>query len=232
MGPTRKIRFLAFHALLNAVAIMSGSGQIMAANERDTFRAQFVADDMCCQGCAQKVAGQLYAAPGVTSVEADIPNRRVKVTASRTAKLTLERLWRAVEKGKGGPSKLITAEATYTLTRPSQLKPDQRLPPGRYVVEGEQSDDQEAALNVAQRLKTVRGVQHVRVDPAESAFYIRCTSDESVSMWTLAAIMEKAGRIPMTIAGPHGLLRVERTAVQSARAAVAPLPGNTTGGVR
>src|SRR5262245_10993163 len=72
------------------------------------WKVQIVADDMCCNGCAQKIGAQLYAAPGVTAVDADVPNRLVVVTAKPSSKLTAERLWAAVEKGNGGPSKLIT----------------------------------------------------------------------------------------------------------------------------
>ncbi|HEX2474232.1 MAG TPA: heavy-metal-associated domain-containing protein, partial [Lacipirellulaceae bacterium] len=103
--------------LLILAATISANDCCSAAQEHVYINVQITADDMCCQGCAQKVAAQLYAAPGVTTVATDVPNRTVKVTAKPSAKLTLERLWRAVEKGKGGPSKLVTAQATYTLIK-------------------------------------------------------------------------------------------------------------------
>jgi copper chaperone CopZ len=232
MGPAIRLRILSGHTLIIAVVLIPAGDVVMAATERGSLQVQIVADDMCCQGCAQKIAGQLYAAPGVTSVEADIPNRIVKVTANRTAKLTLERLWRAVEKGKGGPSKLITADATYTLTRPGELEPERRLASGRYVIEAPQLGVPADAQSIAKRLYSVRGVQHVSIDAAKSTLLIQSSANEQLSMWILAAIMQQTGSVPATIAGPHGLLNIKRAASQLGRSAAVPSQVNTQGGVR
>jgi copper chaperone CopZ len=232
MRQTIKTRFLPGHILLVAIAAMQTDSLAAAAYERGNFKVQVVADDMCCQGCAQKIAGQLYAAPGVTSVEADIPNRIVKVTANRTAKLTLERLWRAVEKGKGGPSKLITAEATYTLIRPDKLKPEQRLPAGQYVIRAPELGDQTAAERIATQLSSIRGVLHMRIDATTNSLIIQSTVDEPLSMWTLCAVLQQEDKVPATIGGPHGLLTIERSVSRQANSGAFPSQANAQGEVR
>ena len=118
------------------VAIVGLNTSTIAVAQQTVFKVQIVADDMCCKGCAQKVAAQLYAAPGVTSVQADVPNRLVTVTAKPSPKLTVERLWQAVEQGKGGPSKLVTPQATYVLFRAESLPAEQRLPIGPLFTRG------------------------------------------------------------------------------------------------
>ena len=47
------------------------------------------------------MAGQLYAAPGVTDVDADLNNKTVVVTVSQQKGATLEQLWQAAVAGEG-----------------------------------------------------------------------------------------------------------------------------------
>ena len=82
---------------------------VQAAVPPGSYQVQIVAADMCCKGCVQKVTGQLYAAPGVMEVSANLENRTVVVTVSQK-KVTLEQLWQAVAAGKGGPTQLTTVK--------------------------------------------------------------------------------------------------------------------------
>ena len=175
-----------------------------------------MADEMCCKGCAQKVAAQLYALPGVTAVQADVPNRLLNVTAKPSEKLTLERIWQAVEKGKGGPSKLVTDQATYVLTRPESLKPEQRLPAGRYSLQIRSMENKDAAQRIANQLYKVHGVQKVSVDLAESTLFVQSTNGVVISLWNLATAAERAQSEPVSVGGPYGLLTIERAAESQA----------------
>ena len=97
------------------VGLIGKSAQ--AATPQGAYQVQIFAEDMCCKGCAQKVAGQLYAAPGVTAVDANLKTKTVVVTVSQQKGATLEQLWQAVAAGEGGPTKLTTADATFTFAR-------------------------------------------------------------------------------------------------------------------
>ena len=154
------------HRLTATIAVFAismswlSSSATHAAAQGATERIQIVAPAMCCKGCAQKVAAQLYTAPGVSNVEADVPSHTVTVTFKPSPKLTLGGLWLAAEKADGKPSKLVTPQATYTLQRPEQLQLTEPLAPGRYWVVVQQlatndgaASDFEAALCRAWREK-------------------------------------------------------------------------------
>jgi len=219
------------HALRSCAIVMVASllGQNAlnkATAQTPVVKVQIVADEMCCHGCAQKVAAQLYAAPGVRSVEADVPSRVVTITAKRSPKLTLERLWSAVEKGKGSPSKLMTSQATYALKRSASLKPDQRATSGRYSLTVLTMTNKESAQQIANNLYAVRGVKGVSVDVAKRTLFVESAAKTILSPWNLAAAVESAHHEPTAILGPHGLLTIERpvsadseTAVRSTRPA-------------
>jgi len=64
-------------------------------------QVQIVAEDMCCQGCARKVSGQLYAARGVKEVGVDMTTHTVTVSLPESKAATLGQLWHAVERGDG-----------------------------------------------------------------------------------------------------------------------------------
>ncbi|HEY3394799.1 MAG TPA: heavy metal-associated domain-containing protein [Lacipirellulaceae bacterium] len=194
-----------FAATLSALA-----GQL-AAKEAAHIEVRIVADDICCQGCAQKVAAQLYAAPGVTDVQTDVPQRLVKITAKPSAKLTLERLWRAVEKGKGAPSKLITPQATYTLTNVEQVRPSKRLPAGRYVLKVAKPQPQHTAdfHPIIESLRSMPGVEHVDLDMSQHTITIQSSSNQPLSEWALVRVVKQAGSVPVRVSGPFGSLAIE-----------------------
>ena len=216
-------------ALIAALAIAAAPR--MAAAQQGVLEVQIVADKMCCKGCAQKVAAQLYALPGVTSVDADVPNRLVTVTAKPSPKLTPDRLWRAAEQGKGGPSKLVTPRAAYVLTRAENLKPEQRYSAGHYSLEVRSLQDNEAVQTIANQLYAVRGVEHVSID-ANRRLLIQSKKDASLSPWALAGAAEQARGDLIAIGGPHGVLTIERLADQQTATAARSTYPQVQGGIR
>jgi copper chaperone CopZ len=196
---------------LLVVAIVALNNCRIAKAQQPVFKVQIVADDMCCKGCAQKVAAQLYAAPGVTSVQADVPNRLVTVTAKPSPKLTVERLWQAVERGKGGPSKLIAPQATYVLFSAESLPPEERLDQGRYSLKAEAIHNKESAQLIANRLYAIQGVRNVTVDIDERKLSFQSTDGAVLSPWTIATAAEQVQGRPTAVAGPYGVLVIERS---------------------
>lgn len=226
-------RFAPFKMFWALVAALAGYGAAtIAVAQQGVFKVQIVADYMCCQGCAQKVAAQLYAAPGVTSVEADVPNRLVTVTAKPSPKLTVERIWFAVEKGKGGPSKLVTADVTYVLIRPDKLKPEQRLPVGQYSLEVRSMQDKEVAQKIANQLHAIRGVENVSVNIAQRTLFVRTANGAFLSPFALATAADRAQSEPIAIGGPYGVMTIERATEAKPATAVRPAYPQVQGEVR
>jgi copper chaperone CopZ len=207
--------------VLAMALILSGASSALAATD-GPFYVQIVASEMCCKGCAQTVAAQLYSLPGVTDVRADVPNRLVSVTAKPSPKLTLERIWQAVEKGKGRPSKLVTRQATYVMSPQQSLKPEQRLPAGRYSLLMSSIENRDTAQRVADELYKIGGVQRVSVDIAQSTFFVQSANGVSISPWALGTAAERAQGEPVSIGGPYGLLTIERPVESKAAAAGVP----------
>lgn len=227
-----RFRLFQFSTMIAVVVLLCPSSLTNAAAPQNVLKVQVVADDMCCKGCAQKVAAQLYATPGVTSVEADIPNRLVSITAKPSPKFTLELIWQAVEKGKGGPSKLVTADTTYVLTRSENLNPEQRLAAGRYSLEVRNMEDKEVAKKIANQLYTVRGVESISVDMAQRMLFVQAANGATVSPWALASAVERAQGEPLAVAGPYGVLTVERSLVAKPVAAARSASSQAQGEVR
>ncbi len=217
--------------LLSAAIIHSASAA-RAANSGGSFQVKILAEAMCCSGCAQNVSAQLYAAPGVTSVETDVPNRFVTITAKPSPKLTLERLWRAVEKGKGNPSKLTTSTATYVLTRPENIPSEERLETGRYSIEVRSLQDKVMAQKIANQVYAIRGVQSASVDLAQRRLFVESAKEVVISPWDLAAAADRAQSEPIAIGGPHGVLTIERPTNAKPTMAVKPTYPQIQGGIR
>jgi copper chaperone CopZ len=228
MDPSRnnRLRFAATVATL-AATLSPLAGQL-AAKEETHIEVRIVANDMCCQGCAQKVAAQLYAAPGVTDVRTDVPKRLVKITATPSSKLTLERLWRAVEKGKGAPSKLITSEATYTLMKPEEFE---RLSPGEYLIELAEFDSADLHATTLLLRKTYSASQ-INLDDSRRVLTLQTGSDESLSEWALLRLVKQVGNVPVRIAGPSGSLEIEYATESRHRTAAHQLKPGIRGDVR
>ena len=187
MDQTRRITVRFAISIATFVAGVAAHNCCLATQDARHIEVQIVADEMCCKGCAQKVAAQLYAAPGVTAVTADVPKRIVKITAKPSPKLTLERLWRAVEKGKGAPTKLITAQATYTLTKAELLPPSERLAAGHYVIKVADWRDTAEMQRMITHLRAMPGVQRVDLDMPQQTLIIQSPTNQPVSESALCA---------------------------------------------
>jgi len=184
-------------------------------------QVQIVADGMCCNGCAQKVGAQLYTAPGVSNVQADVPNRLVTITFRPSQKLTLGGLWAATERADGKPSKLVTLQATYTLQHPEQLKLSEPLQPGRYwIVVEKLTTDQETEKAIKQ-LTAIRGVKTANCDRASRTFFVETAPNEVLSPWSALAAMEQSGHTAESVMGPFGLFSVERVKARAVPATAA-----------
>lgn len=189
-----------------------------AAVQTAMEKIQIVAPAMCCQGCAQKVAAQLYAAPGVFNVEADLATHTVTITYKPTPKLTLGGLWLAVENADGKPSKLVTSKATFTLQRPEQLNLSEPLAPGRYWLVVQQGESGIGAQSISKHLQMLRGVKNVTLDAASRTYFVESDVNVPLSLWGLNAAVERSGHSTVSITGPQGLFKIERAAVEAARA--------------
>lgn len=179
---------------------------VQAAVPPGSFQVQIVAADMCCKGCVQKVSGQLYAAPGVMEVSANLENRTVLVTVSQKKGATLEQLWQAVAAGKGGPTQLATANATFTLTPAESLDKTQILPATKSHIIVENLGLEGKAQNIANQLYTTEGVVKVSVDAQQNALIV--TSQQAISPWALIAAVTKAQERPVAIVGAYGLMNI------------------------
>ena len=184
----------------------------------DVVTYEITADEMCCGGCAKKVAAQLYTAPGVSNVKANVAGRTVTITAKPSPKLTVEKLWSAVEKGKGKPSKLISPEATYTLT---PLDPaTQQASAGVYTVVVVDLKANGVADKVGRELQTIRGVKTVVLHLDQDALVVESHPGVHLSPFALASAVERSGQQPSAIVGSYGQLTIEpSTAKVSARQA-------------
>jgi len=178
-----------------------------ASQPTRTHQVQIVAEKMCCKGCAQKVAGQLYAAPGVTAVDADLENKTIAVTVSRRKGASLEQLWQAVAVGEGGPTRLTTAEATFTMTR-SEALTDNSLPPlGTTQVVIDNLHCQGCARKIAAKLYAIRGVSKVSADMKQNTMVIQSKGKE-LSPWALVRAVTGAKERPLAIVGASGRMDI------------------------
>lgn len=194
-----------------SLAELMGSSHILAAVPQGSYQVQIVAADMCCKGCVQKVAGQLYAAPGVTDVNANLKNRTVAVTISQNKGATLEQLWQAVAAGKGGPTKLTTGGATFTLVSPENLDSNQKLPASTSHIVVENLNHQGRAQKIANQLYAMRGITKVSADAQQDTLVV--TSEQEISPWALIGAVTSIQERPKAIVGSYGRFDVEWSAL-------------------
>jgi copper chaperone CopZ len=232
MAQTRKFTIRLPIKIATFAAAVIACNCCLAAQVARHIEVQIIAEEMCCKGCAQKVAAQLYAAPGVTAVAADVPKRIVKITAKPSSKLTLERLWRAVEKGKGGPTKLITSQATYTLTSVDQLPPAERLAPDLYVIKVQESPNTGDMQGIIALFQSTPGVQQVDLDARQHTLTIQSAVDQPISEWALVRVANQAGHTPVRVSGPFGRLTIEYANQSRRHAAAHPSKHSSQGSVR
>lgn len=181
-----------------------------AARAADTMTVEIVADDMCCTGCAKKVAAQLFTAPGVIDVKPDVPSRLVTITARPTRNLTLDKLWNAVAKAKGGPSKLTAGGVAYSFVAAATLPATVRLKGNVYRVVVTDLTAHQSADQVAQSIRGLRGVSQVALDSAPDALLITPAADAALSPWALIGAVQQAKEQPVSIDSPLGRMSIEQ----------------------
>jgi copper chaperone CopZ len=177
----------------------------------NTATYEIIADDMCCGGCAKKIAGQLYTAPGVLKVTSNVKSRTVVVTANPSPKLTVERLWNAVEKGKGKPSRIVASGVIYTLKRPADHRAEDQPAASVYTVAVAELQPA-AADHAVKSLRALRGVANVSLDAANGALIVEPAEGVTLSPWALIGAAQQAKLQPLAITGPHGRLTIETAA--------------------
>jgi len=191
-------------------------------------QVQIVAEEMCCKGCAQKVAGQLYAAPGVMAVDANIENKTVVVTVSRKQGATLEQLWQAVAAGEGGPTSLTTADATFSMTRPEALAGNSLPPLGTTYVVIDNLHCKGCAQKIAAQLYTIRGVSKVNADMKQNTMIIK-NKGQNLSPWALIGAVMGAKERPLAIIAASGRMDIAWSAPKKVSAHQANRQSNNGG---
>jgi copper chaperone CopZ len=197
-------------ALLAAIAALSAA-DACHADAADTATYEITADEMCCQGCAKKIAAQLYTAPGVMNVASDVKSRLVTVTAKPSPKLTVDRLWNAVEKGKGKPSRIVAGDATISLIRLDQLDEASRAADGRYLVQVTHADDTAAVAKLSRVLQSMKGVQTVTLLQDKAQLMVEPEKNGTLSPWPILSTARQLGLTPFSVTGPFGRLTLEST---------------------
>lgn len=181
---------------------------VQAAPSAGTSQVQIHAAEMCCKGCVQKVSAQLYAAPGVTSVQANLDTMMVVVTVSQKKGATLEQLWQAVAIGKGGPDTLSTSNATFTLIPPTKAG---ALPTSTNHVVIENLNQEGRAQKIANQLYGINGVQKVGIDTAQNALIV---TGEGLSPWAIIGAIANVQERPLSVRGPYGEMTIAWTSSQ------------------
>ena len=203
-----------FNMLVAVVAVSTGPAVKTAAAQQTARdkQVQIVAEEMCCKGCARKISGQLYAARGVRNVEIDMNTKLVSVSLAPQKSASLGQLWQAVEQGEGGPTKLITAEATYTLTPPAtQANAAQPLQyaNGALQIVVDNLHCMGCAKKIGAQLYALKGVTKVSADLQKDTLTVETRSRTPLSPWQVIGAVMKAKERPLLVTGIHGTLSIE-----------------------
>ncbi len=213
-------------APLMILAATNPTSLVEAAAPQGTYQVQILAEEMCCKGCAQKTAGQLYAAPGVSDVKADLKNKTVSITVARQKGATLEQLWQAVAAGEGGPTKLTTAEATFTMTRPEAQAGNSSPPRGTTYVVIDNLHCKGCAQKIAAQFYAIRGVTKVNANMKKNTLTIQ--SKGPLSPWALVGAVTRAKERPLVIAGSSGRMDIAWSTPKTVNAHQASSQSNTS----
>jgi copper chaperone CopZ len=189
--------------LATCVAVSTVS-VVQAASSVGTFQVEIHAAEMCCKGCVQKVSAQLYAAPGVTSVEANLETRMVKVSVSQKKGATIEQLWQAVAVGAGGPDQLRTGSAIFTLTAPAEKAVANAASTSYVVVEN--LNEEGRPQQIAGKLYAIEGVQKVNADLQKNTLII---TGGQLSPWAIIGAVANAQARPISVKGAYGEMKIE-----------------------
>jgi copper chaperone CopZ len=200
-------------SLLVSLATIGATAPALAVpTQARVEQVQIVAEEMCCKGCVRKVSGQLYAARGVKEVGVDMKTHTVTVALPAPNAAMLGLLWHAVEKGEGGPTKLVAAEATYTLIRPKveatevQQKQQANTPLSIVI---DNLHCQGCAKKIAAQLYAVKGVTKVSVDMQHDTLFVEARPEAPLSPWNLIHAVTQANERPLAVNGPYGTLAIE-----------------------
>lgn len=206
----RRMRLLSERWMAIAVLVAATTAGQAAPPTSSLERVEIVAEAMCCKGCARKVSGQLYAARGVREVGVEMSTHTITVSLPSPNATTLGQLWEAVEKGEGGPTKLVTAEATYSLVRPDVEGgglPDPSTRPPTIVIDNLHCKG--CAKKIAAQLYAVKGVTKVSVDLERETLYVQSRPNMTPSPWRLIGAVRNARERPLAVSGPYGTLAIE-----------------------
>jgi len=91
--------------------LLSGSTLMAAPPTNETV---IQVEKMCCQGCVQKIAAQLYTVRGVKEVRYDLEKKIVVVVPQSQATLSPLAMWNAVIKGKDRPLRIAGPTGVFT----------------------------------------------------------------------------------------------------------------------
>ena len=101
-------------ALFVALAVLALSASVRATEPAVTA---ITVEKMHCLNCAQSMAEELYAVPGVAKVTADVKAKRMTVSPKAGSQVSPRALWEAVEKAGFKPTRLEGPAGKFT-TRP------------------------------------------------------------------------------------------------------------------
>ena len=101
---------------VGAFAVLFCQAHTAPAAEKVAYTTILV-DDMHCSACAKKVAGKLYAVPGVVEVRADVKKNLAYVKPEGKKSPSPQKMWEAVEAAGFKPLKLAGPAGTFT-TKP------------------------------------------------------------------------------------------------------------------
>ena len=179
---------------------------VQAAVPPGSYQVQIVAADMCCKGCAQKVAGQLYAAPGVTAVDVNLESKTLAVTVSQ------KKGGRSNNSGKRSwPAKVVPphSQPTTLRSRSRRLRHSTKAKPcrqPRVTSSLKISATRDVRKKIANQLYTTDGVVKVSADAPQNTLIV--TSQQAISPWALIAAVTKAQERPVAILGAYGQLSI------------------------
>lgn len=171
-------------------------------------QVQIVAAEMCCQGCARKVSAQLYAARGVKDVQIDMDSRTVTVTLPKPNAPMLGQLWQTVAEGDGGPTKLTTPEASYTLAVAQAEQATAPQANGNLYIVIDNLHCKGCAQKIAAQLYATKGVTQVSVDLQQETLIVQTRPDVVLSPWMAMDAVGKANERPLSLSGRYGTISI------------------------
>lgn len=104
--------FVSKVSLAGLLTFLTMSASVWAAPP--TNQTVIQVEKMCCQGCVQKIAAQLYTVRGVKEVRYDLEKKILVVVPQSQATLSPVAMWEAVIKGKDRPLRIAGPTGVFT----------------------------------------------------------------------------------------------------------------------